>query len=196
MWFRDQNHFHCLFYHFFIIITFIISIVIIILIFLSKENRPWHVLSFLLPKDAVSEINVEISTTIQVRIFCFYFIILIFLIYASMYIWIIFSNIADGSRQEYRQPKMMHRSQDHQFMSENTDEKKKIDMAKRYCYEYKNKGSCARGEDCWYMHYFQGIIYLYIFSWSSYFYSWSNDCLWFTFLFRLYLLYCILYSFL
>jgi Zinc finger C-x8-C-x5-C-x3-H type (and similar) len=33
-----------------------------------------------------------------------------------------------------------------------TDAEKKEAMGKRYCYEFKNNGSCARGDECWYMH--------------------------------------------
>ena len=33
-----------------------------------------------------------------------------------------------------------------------TEEEKKIAMSKLYCFEYKNKGTCARGDDCWYIH--------------------------------------------
>lgn len=33
-----------------------------------------------------------------------------------------------------------------------TDEEKKEAMGKRYCYEFKNRGTCVRGDECWYQH--------------------------------------------
>ena len=37
-----------------------------------------------------------------------------------------------------------------------TEEEKKIAMSKLYCFEYKNRGTCARGEGCWYIHATEG----------------------------------------
>lgn len=37
-----------------------------------------------------------------------------------------------------------------------TEEEKRIAMGKRFCYEYKNRGTCSRGADCWYMHKTEG----------------------------------------
>jgi hypothetical protein len=37
-----------------------------------------------------------------------------------------------------------------------TEEEKRIAMGKRFCYEFKNRGTCTRGADCWYMHKTEG----------------------------------------
>ena len=49
-----------------------------------------------------------------------------------------------------------HHGKNPNVYTSSTDEEKKTAMSKLYCFEYKNRGTCARGENCWYIHATEG----------------------------------------
>ena len=49
-----------------------------------------------------------------------------------------------------------HHNKNPTAFTASTDEEKKMAMSKLYCFEYKNRGTCARGENCWYIHATEG----------------------------------------